>query len=312
MTDINKKKKKKRWGKKFIDKRDWPVVNEQLVKRGEYWFDLEWVREWDTELDEMNKGKVGKPFQFPKSMIEVQAMWHAKGHDYRGIEGMTRKLVKTAQLRKYNDYSTVNRRVNKLDLAFQLPQDNHLVIGSDGGGLRIESGGEYLREKYGKKNRTWVQFIVIGDAKHHEPVSVEVNIIHESEPESTERQIVELLKHGFSIEGLLGDGGLDALKLWNFCDEQGIEPIIKPDKNAKEDTDSTARNRVVKERNRKGYKKWAKRNRYGNRWPSTEGIISAVKRIFGETLAATSENGLLQEGRLKFWAYQRLKRAGET
>jgi len=306
------KKKKKRWGKKFIDKRNWSVYSEQLVKRGEYWFDLDEVKNWDHELEEMNKAKEGRPYQFPNSMIQVQAIWHAKGYNYREIEGMTRVLVKKAELRAYNDYSTVNRRVNALELTFLAPKDNHLILGSDGTGMQAKSGGEYMREKYGKKNRVWIQLVVIGDAKHHEPLSIEANIIHESESNSTQRQIVELLKQGYTIEGLLGDGGLDKISLWNFCEDQEIEPIIKPDKNALEDTDSTARNRAVKERNKKGYKKWARKHKYGFRWPATEGIYSATKKIFGEELRATSEKGLLQEAKIKFWAYQRLKRAGEA
>jgi hypothetical protein len=301
-----------RWGEPHKDTRDWHIYNEQLVQRGKYWLDLEWVKSWDAELEQMNAGKNGRPYQFPKSMIELQALWRAKGYDYRGIEGITRSLVEKAQLPAYDDYSTVNRRVNKLSLTFLPPKDDHLVIGSDGTGMHVISGGEYLREKYGKKKRVWLQVIVLGDAKHHEPLSVEVNIIHESEPKSTERQLVELLRSGYTIEALLGDGGLDQLSLWNFCDEQGIKPIIKPDKNAREDADSKARNRAVKERNKKGYKQWAKRHGYGFRWPATEGIYSATKTIFGEELRARSEQGLQQEARLKFWAYQRLKRAGEA
>ena len=44
----------------------------------------------------------------------------------------------------------------------------------------------------------------------------------------------------------------------------------------------------------------------------TEGINSAIKVIFGEQLSATSERGMLQEAACKVWAYQRLKRYGET
>jgi hypothetical protein len=68
----------------------------------------------------------------------------------------------------------------------------------------------------------------------------------------------------------------------------------------------------VKERNKLGYKKWARKNKYGNRWPATEGIFSATKTIFGEQLAATSEKGMLQEAASKIWAYQRIKRYGEA
>ena len=102
------------------------------------------------------------------------------------------------------------------------------------------------------------------------------------------------------------------MSLWRFLEQQKIFPIIKPDKNAREDSKNELRNNVVKERNERGYKKWAKKNGYGYRWPATEGIFSAIKRIFGEQLAAKSEQGLLQEAAIKIWAYQKIKRYGKT
>jgi len=35
-------------------------------------------------------------------------------------------------------------------------------------------------------------------------------------------------------------------------------------------------------------------HKYGNRW-AVEGVFSAIKRIFGETVRATSPYGMLQE-----------------
>lgn len=311
MTNVLKKKHK-RWGKKFIDKRDWPTYTEQLVKRGEYLLALDFVEEWGNELAALNAGKVGAPYRFPTTLIELQAVWHAKRVPYRMIEGMTRDLASMGQLPDYNDYSTVNRRVNMLAFTLAPPQGESIVVFSDGTGLQAVAGGEYLREKYGKKNRRWVQLIILGDAKTHEPVSYEVRIIQESEAESTERQLAALLENDIPIVAVGGDGSMDCMHLWNFCDDQGLIPIIKPDKNALTDTDSTLRNEVVRERNRIGYKRWARKNRYGFRWPATEGIFSATKRIFGEQLAATSEQGMLQEAACKIWAYQRLKRYGEA
>ena len=311
MTNLDKKLQK-RWGKKFIDNRDWCSYNEQLVKRGEYFLALDFVENWDDELASMNAGKVGVPYRFPKTMIELQGLWHAKRVPYRTIEGMTRDLVKLGGLPEYNDYSTVNRRINKLDLRLAPPQGKSIIVFSDGTSLQAVNGGEYLREKYGKKNRRWIQIVLLGDAEHHEPISYEVRLIPASESESTEQQVVALLKHGINISALGGDGAMDDKNLYNFCDEQGLKPIIKPDKNAREDTDCALRNQEVKLRNKLGYKLWARRRGYGHRWPATEGIISAVKRIFGEQLLATSEKGLLQEAASKIWAYQRIKRYGEA
>lgn len=310
MTDVTKKLNK-RWGKKFNDCRDWQVYNEQLVKRGEYFLALDWVDGWHEELAKMNQGKRGALYLFPESLIELQGLWHTHQLPYRMIEGMTRDLAELGQLPNYNDYSTVNRRVNKLDLSLGAPQGESIVVFSDGSGLQAVNGGEYLREKYGKKNRQWIQVILLGDAEHHEPVSYEIRLIPGSEPDSTEEQLVELLKEGADILAMGGDGGLDDKDLWNFCHDQELQGIIKPDKNARDDTDCELRNKTVKERNRIGYKRWAKKHGYGVRWPATEGIFSAFKRMYGEQIIATSEQGMLQEAALKVWAYQRVKRYGE-
>ena len=260
----------------------------------------------------MNHNKIGAPFRFPKTLIELQALWHAKRVPYRMIEGMTRELVKIGQLPEYDDYSTANRRINQLDFHLEFPQGKDIIVFSDRTGLQAVNGGEYLREKYGKKNRRWIQIIMLGDAEHHEPVSYEVRLIPASEAASTKQQLAELLKNNIDVAAAGGDGAMDNKNLWNFCEEQDILLIIKPDKNALDDTDCALRNRQVRERNKLGHKKWSRRHKYGLRWPSTEGIFSAIKGIFGEQLLATSEQGMLKEASSKIWAYQRIKRYGEA
>ena len=301
-----------RWGKKFIDKRDFRVYDEQLVKQGEYLLSCDFVEGWNNELALMNAGKPGAPYLFPNSLIKLQSIWHAKRIPYRMIEGMTRDLSKIGQLPEYNDYSTVNRRVNRITFTLELPKGDDIAVFSDGTSMQVVSGGEYMREKYGKKNRRWVQIVVLGDAKTYEPVSYEVHIIQESEAKSTERQLTKLLDDKVPVVAAGGDGAMDYKPLYDFCEDRGIAPIFKPDINARADTDSALRNKVVTERNLLGYKRWAKKNKYGFRWPATEGIFSAMKRMFGEQLAATSEWGMLQEASCKIWAYQLLKRHGES
>jgi hypothetical protein len=305
MTDIQKKQRK-RWGKKFIDKRHWPTANEEQVLIGEFFLDLAWVKRWDSDLRKMNEKKVGAPYRFPKSLIELQALWHAKSIPYRMIEGMTRMLCEMGQLPDFGNYSTTNRRANQLDYRLEMPEGKHLVVFGDGTGLQAVNGGEYLREKYGKKNRRWVQIVVNGDPVTKEPVSYEVNIIPESEVESVLRQLHELMRNGYIIDAFGGDGAFDSLNLWGLLKEEGIQPIIKPDKNARTDTDNDLRNQHVKER-RESYKKWARKHKYGMRWPATEGIFSAIKRIFGETLRAKSELGMTKEASAKIWAYKRMR-----
>jgi hypothetical protein len=279
---------------------------------GEYMLDLEFVDKWDEELAEMNRGKVGAPFKFPNSMIQLQAVWHAKGNPYRMIEGITIQLVEMSKLPDFNDHSTIDRRVNCMSTKIDPPQGKNLVIFSDGTSLQVVEGGEYLREKYGKKNRRWVQVVIWGDPVTKEPVSFEVNIVQSSEIASAKKQIEKLLKKGVDIKAAGGDGAFDEIDFWNWLDWKGIYSLIKPDKNASEDTESVLRNLAVKWRNENGYDKWREKTGYGERWPATEGIFSAVKRMFGEQIHARSEIGILQEAAVKFWAYKRLCQYGKA
>lgn len=308
MTDLEKKLHK-RWGRRFRDKRDWHTYNGQLIKRGEIILALDFVKGWNDELIEMNCGKVGAPYQFPDSLIELQALWHSLGIPYRMIEGMTSELAQMGNLPDWDSYSQANRRINQLDYFLEPPEGDCLVVFSDGSGLQAVNGGEYLREKYGKKNRQWIQVVLLGDARSHQPISYEINLIPSSESESTTRQLTRLLKAGVPITAVGGDGAYDDKNLWNYCNDQGLHPIIKPDKNARTDSDSPLRNLEVKARNRLGYKKWARQRGYGHRWPATEGVFSGFKRVFGEQVRATSELGMLREAACKIWAYQRLQRA---
>jgi len=304
--------KTKRWGDTYFDRRNWKTYNEQLVKRGEFFLDLNFVENWQEELATMNYGKMGAPFQFPNSLIELQAVWHSKRIPCRMIEGITRQLAKMGKVLDYNDYTTANRRINKLACKLAVPISNNLTLFSDGTGLQVVESGEYLREKYGKKNRRWVQVVIFGDPDTKEPVSFEVNLIQKSELDSAKRQLAELKSKKVHLDCFGGDGSYDEIALWNQLVYAGIEPIIKPDKNAIVPSGSRERDKNVLERNDLGYDLWSREHGYGHRWPATEGIFSAVKRIFGEQIHARSERGIIQEAKLKFWAYQKMKRYGEA
>ena len=304
--------KTKRWGDSYFDRRDWSVTNERLVRRGEYLLDTTFVSNWENELHQMNLGKRGAPYLFPNSLIELQAVWHAKRIPFRMVEGITRRLAAIGKFPDYNDYTTANRRINSLACQLAVPAGSNLTLFSDGTGLQVIESGEYLREKYGKKNRRWVQVIILGDPETKEPISFEVNLIQGSELDSAKRQLADLLEKNTKIDCFGGDGSYDEIALWNWLFSQGIESIIKPDKNAITPSGSRERDKNVEEKNNLGFDLWSREHGYGYRWPATEGIFSAVKRIFGEQIHARSEQGIIQEAKIKFWAYQKMKRYGEV
>lgn len=302
-----------RWGEKFIDKRNWREYNEELVVRGEFLLDTRWVGSWDNELAEMNKGKRGKPYEYPESLIRLQGVWH-QWVDYRGIEGITRKMAEHGTVAMYNDFSTINRRVNNLNIAFALPRSGNVSVACDGTGMKLENGGEHRAKLYGKKKRRYVKIIITANPVTKDLLDCKVLVEGEgpSEPKFAKSSMETMLKKGIHIEKFWGDGSYDDTTLFGFLEDNKIKPAIKPRKNAMLSSEDTLRDREISEMKKEGYKRWARKRQYGQRWTGTEGIFSAVKRKSGECIRAHNIENALKEAEMKFWAYETMKKYAQT
>jgi len=68
-----------------VNKHNRSSYNEELVVRGELYFDFDFRSRWDDELKQINNGKVGAPYKFPESFIKLMAILN-QYIDYRGLE----------------------------------------------------------------------------------------------------------------------------------------------------------------------------------------------------------------------------------
>ena len=48
---------------------NWSIYNQSLVRRGEILIGFDVIDNWDAELKEMNKDKVGEPFHYPNTFL---------------------------------------------------------------------------------------------------------------------------------------------------------------------------------------------------------------------------------------------------
>ena len=298
----------KRWGKKYVDNRDWAAYNEELVVRGEFLIELDWMKSWNEELEQMNEGKVGAQYEFPESLIRLQAVLH-QWIDYRGLEGFTRKLVEIAKLPAFNDYSTINRRVNKTKVEFKLPKSGSCAVSTDGSSMKFENAGEYRARMYGKKRKKYIKVTITADPINKKMLDCDVSVEGEglSEPEVAEQHMNALLTQGITITKFWGDGSFDTINLFNFLEDRNIESAIKIRKSSVVKDDGSMRDKEVALYKKKGYRKWAKEKEYGLRWNGTEGIFSAVKRKFGEQTRSTNIENAKNEVKRKFWVYDEMK-----
>lgn len=305
----------KRWGKKFIDKRDWKKTNEDYVVRGEFLLDFDWVKSWDKELIEMNKGKRGHPYEFPESLIKVQAVWN-QWVNVRGVEGITRKLVEAAQLPDYNDYSTINRRVNKINTSFTLPKQKFVSASTDGSGMKMNQAGEYKYDKYGrKKKKKWIKVTITANPYTKDLLDIDVHIEGQgpSEPDIAMKHLNKLWDLGYDVDKFWGDGSFDVLELFNLLGQHETEIAIPPRENASKNANgSMTRLREVFEFQTQDWEDWSRDKMYGLRWVGTEGIFSSVKRIFGEKTRAKKIENMFHDIKRRFWAYETMRKYAKS
>jgi hypothetical protein len=174
-------------------------------------------------------------------------------------------------------------------------------VGGDGSGLKVSNRGEWIRQVW-KVRRGWVKVIILGDI-HGNVIDVRVG-----NENLDERMAVRgmLRTNKKNIKKALLDGHHDCKDTFKLCNQLDIEPGIKIRKDANS-KGLGLRPMEVRTYQELGYKEWAKRKGYGYRWPATEGIFSAVKRIFGECVQSHKKRNIYKEAKIKFWSYQRLK-----
>ena len=110
-----------------------------------------------------------------------------------------------------------------------------------------------------------------------------------------------------SIQQVLGDGAYDRNHIFNYLEKDAIHSGVKTRTNAARRSHGSAyRAECIRERDELGgYGNWADKVGYGKRW-KVEGLFSSVKRIFGESVRASSNEGMLREALMKFNCYNML------
>ncbi|MFQ5839001.1 MAG: transposase, partial [Thermoplasmata archaeon] len=133
-------------------KRNWSEYNDQLVRRGELYIDLDWLEGWHRELSRMNEDKRGRPYAYPETMMDFLACvkpafrlpWRQMEGFLRGLFRVLRRLFEGL---KAPDYTTLWRRVaaKVVEVPFELEED--LVIAVDSTGVKVTNRGEWLRRR---------------------------------------------------------------------------------------------------------------------------------------------------------------------
>jgi len=284
-------------------KRNWPIYNEQLVKRGEFYLSLDFLDKNQGELMKMNRDKRGRPYAYTDSFIMFTAFLKtAFGLEYRQTEGVLRALSKYFPGIRAADYTTLWVRFSKIK--FELPEaldDPQRVVAFDGTGVKASNRSEWYQIISGKK-RKWVKVMIAVDVRTGEILDIVV-----AEGASRDNALFKEKGRKIKMKAFMGDGAFDDKEIFDYCDKNNIQPIIKVRKDAsRKSRGSRLRRKSIRELEKIGEDKWSEKYGYGKRW-LVESCFSAVKRTYGDSVSAKRFDMAKKEAMLKFILYNAVK-----
>ncbi|MGC1928969.1 MAG: transposase [Candidatus Nitrosopolaris sp.] len=127
---------------------NWSIYNESLVRRSEIVLDFDVIDNWNNELDKMNDGKEGASYKYPDSFVQLLGYMSVYFHlSFRQTEGVV--IVHASEKApSVPDYSTINRRVNKLNIKINERIGNDIIIVLDSTGIKVINRREWLPHKW--------------------------------------------------------------------------------------------------------------------------------------------------------------------
>jgi hypothetical protein len=293
---------------------NWPVYNQSLVRRGEILLGFDVIDNWDTELKEMNKDKVGEPFHYPNTFLLL--LGYAKVHfhlPYRQTEGIAQGHAK-GKVPSIPDFTTINRRINKLNIQIndntdRISKDEYIIIAIDSTGIKVTNRGQWMKDKWHLKNKKgYLKIHVAVNVKTKKILSIKITGEHVHDNRALPELINDLMESDkkITIDKLFADGAYESNDIFRYLADKGIQPCIKVRKNARVrwKKGHILRNlSVLAQRN--DLQKWKDSESYGQRW-IVETIFSCLKRMFGEYVYSITLKNMIQEMMLKASLYNKM------
>ena len=288
---------------------NWPSYNQSLVRRGEILLGFDVIDNWDSELEEMNKAKVGEPFHYPNTFLLILGYAKAYFHlPYRQTEGITQAHSK-GKVSSIPDYTTISRRVNRLDIKIKDVdnknkqfKDEYIVIAIDSTGIKVINRGQWMREKWHIKNKKgYLKIHVAVDVKTKKILSMKVTDEHIHDSKMLPELIDNIIKSEDMSTTTLGklfgdDGAYEGNDIFRYRGDNGILPCIKVRKNARVrwKKGNFLRNLSVISQKKNDLQKWKDSVSYGQRW-IVETVFSSIKRMFGEYVYSVRLKNMIQK-----------------
>ncbi len=257
----------------------WREYNEKLVRRGEMLIDIRFLEDMEKELEELNKGKRGRPYKYSEGLFLFLAYLYAFVRNYRILEGLCRAFSRIVKEFPVPDHSTIHRRLKASVREVEI-EGNVLIV--DSTGFRMGRTTEYVEYRHRlRRRKQWVKLHIVTDGKKVVRFVITKNNTGDS---PVFRKLFKALKNELkNVEVIIADSAYDSRENFNLIANSGIKPLIKVRKNstALAKGSPSRRNAVIEQKE----PLWNKKSGYSKRW-RVESIFSSIKRTFGEALSS--------------------------
>ncbi len=184
---------------------------------------------WDSELKEMNK--VGEPFQYPNPFLLLLGYAKIYLHlPYRQTEGIVQGHAK-GKVPSIPDYSTINRRINKLNIEIKEDnknrefEDEYIVIAIDITGIKVTNRGQWMQDKWNvsKNKKGYLKIHVSVNTKTKKIHSIKVTDEHVHDRKALPELVENIIKWDkkITIGKLFADGSYDNNIIFRYLSNNG-------------------------------------------------------------------------------------------
>ena len=275
------------------------------MKRGEILLDLRILDRWDSELEKMNARKEGGRYVYPEIFVKLLGYVHLLFHlPYRQTEGFLKALRRFDSRIHVPDYSTIDRRVNRLNVKLgEEDYGNDLVIAVDASGIKVSNRGDWMRRRW-KMRRGYLKIHIAVDVKRKRILALEVTDEKVGDERMLQPLVEEASRKG-KIAKAIGDGAYDTKSNFRYLDGKKIEPVIKVRRDASRRAGGCVPRKLVAQEYLRNPEAWKRSHGYGQRW-IVESTFSSLKRTFGEYVSAKTMQNMANEIMLKASLYNLL------
>jgi len=269
---------------------------------------------FEKELAQMNKGKVGRPYQFSNSEIMwIMGVMTTLSITFRVTAGFVGAILELADIEPPS-YSRLFERAKQLndELIGNIKNSNGVFIvvgcdnvidderevGLDSSGINLSDTTLWRSKKWGTKpvDRGWLKLHALSDVNTNEIIAYAITTESVGDAPLLKTLLQEAMSKGHKISTVYADGAYSSVENFQFvCKENKMKFITSFRSNTQpKNIGSSDRGEAARLWCELPYDEWVVLTGYGKRW-KCEVVFSDFKRLFPKTVTAHSIDGAIRQ-----------------